>query len=198
MSSMAGSTLWRTDAPMRLDCRSLSLGHPFVVELDLGVDERQRLGASGNVVPHAGLMRREQGATLLQRGTALFHERRIVAQLCDRHAGASQPVHEVEPAYMILAVTPPPAAVACNSMHQALCLVPADGMNTAARSARDLSDSQGFDRSHGDPLKEAPAVRELRRSQHDRAYSRSRANFSHTCSGQARNFGRMVDPKGPP
>ena len=66
---------------MRRDRGTLAIRHPFVVEFDLGVDQRQRVRPARDVLPHAGLMRAEQGVTLRQRGRALLGERAVYSRI---------------------------------------------------------------------------------------------------------------------
>jgi len=53
----------------------------------------------------------EQSAALLKRGAPLPCEGGVLTHLRDRHSGAPQPFHEIEPTDVMLAVDPSAATV---------------------------------------------------------------------------------------
>jgi hypothetical protein len=95
-----------------------------------------------DVVLHALLVGCEQRVAVLQRRFALLRKRRIFAHLLDRHAGAAQALHQIQPANVKLAVDAPSTAIPDNAGDQALSLIPTDGVNAAASAAGDLSDTK--------------------------------------------------------
>src|SRR5882757_5939155 len=150
---------------MRRHRGSFTTDHPLLIEFDLGFDERQSLRPTVDIVLHALLVGCEQRVTLVQRCFASFRKRRIFAHLLDRHAGAAQALHQIQPANVKIAVDAPSTAIPDNAGYQALSFIPTDGVNTTARSAGDLSDAKlprhGLPSRSKPPRKAQPILRGL-------------------------------------
>lgn len=87
-------------------------------------------------------MRGKHVVAALQCGPPLLDERGVFAHLSDRHAGAAQPVHQLQPAHVRFAVDASAATVARHTGDQPLSLIPADGVRAAPRARRKFADVQ--------------------------------------------------------
>ena len=81
-----------------------------------------------------------KAAVLAERPGALADQRRVLAHLRDRHAGAPQAIHEVEPGDMEIRVHPAAPAVSRDAGDQPLRFIPTDRVNAAAAARRQFAD----------------------------------------------------------
>jgi len=90
--------------------RPLSGALPLPVEIDLAVEQCQRLLPVGDGALNALAVRLQHGLARGERGPALAHQRRVAPHLGDRHAGAAQPLHQLQPRDVALGIHAPAAA----------------------------------------------------------------------------------------
>src|SRR5882724_10575177 len=120
----------------------MAAGQPFAVEIDLAVDQLERQRPVRDCFEHPRAMGIQHLLSLLERAASLLDQCSVRAHFGDRHAGATQPVHQIEPVDVVLVVDAPPTGIAHHAWYEALRLIPADGVHGAPRSGGEFADAQ--------------------------------------------------------
>src|SRR5258708_39056404 len=120
--------------------RAVTGCQPFAVKINLAVDEIERLGPVGNRLSDPRAVLGQKLLPLTQCAVALPDQRRVLPHLRDGHAGPAQPVHQIEPVEMKVAVYATAAGVAHHARNQSLRLIPADGVNASPCACGKLAD----------------------------------------------------------
>src|SRR5258708_10812807 len=108
--------------------RAVTGCQPFAVKINLAVDEIERLGPVGNRLSDPRAVLGQKLLPLTQCAVALPDQRRVLPHLRDGHAVPAQPVHQIEPVVMKVAVYATDAVFSHHARNQSLRLISSDGL----------------------------------------------------------------------
>src|SRR5437868_11620719 len=87
-------------------------------------------------------MLRQESLPLMEGLASLVYQHGVLAHLRNGHAGAAQPIHEIEPAEMKLAIDAAASAVSHHTGNQTLRLIPADSVYAASGAGCELPNTK--------------------------------------------------------